>query len=279
MSPISPGLKFRHALREEHPLQIVGVVNAYVAMMAKREGYKALYLSGAGVANVAFGVPDIGITTLDNVCEETRRITAAVDTPLLVDIDTGWCAVAEAVRAIERAGAAAVHIEDQVEDKRCGHLEGKRLVSTEEMCARIKAAIAAKEDPAFVVMARTDALGVEGMEATLKRVAAYRDAGADMLFAEAVTELSQYEQIRAVARMPILANITEFGKTPLFTTAELAEHHVDMVLYPLSAARAMSRAAEAVLREIRSKGTQKGVVNDMQTRQELYDILGYDTLN
>ncbi len=272
----SSGWKFREALKEERPLQIIGVSNAYVAMMAARAGYKALYLSGAGIANYAFGLPDSGITTLKDVCEESRRVTAAINLPVLVDIDTGWGDAGETVRQLEAVGVAAVQIEDQVEDKRCGHLDGKRLVSVEEMCERIKAAVGAKKDPFFVVMARTDALAVEGMEATLERVVAYCAAGAEMIFVEAVTELAQYSTIKAAAHVPILANITEFGKTPMFTTNQLAEHGVEMVLYPLSVVRTMNKAAENALREIREKGTQEGIVKDMQTRQQLYDVLEYE---
>lgn len=276
---LSPGQKFREAMRLEKPLQIVGTVNAYVAMMAKRLGYRAIYLSGAGVANASYGMPDLALTTLDNVLEDASRITSAVDTPLLVDIDTGWgneLVIARAIKALCRAGVAAVHIEDQEFDKRCGHRPGKKIVSTKEMVARIKAVVAAKPDPAFVVIARSDALANEGFEATMERAIAYRNAGADMFFPEAMQTLEQYKLIRKAIEIPILANITEFGKTPLFTLQELASADVDLALYPLTVTRAMNYAAVHVMEELREKGTQRGLINKMQTRDELYQILDYN---
>ena len=277
-SPASPGARFRAALREEKPLQLPGVINAYVAMLAKRCGYRALYLSGAGVANSSFGLPDLGLTTLDNVAEDVRRVTGAVDLPLLVDADTGFGPahmIARAVREIHRAGAAGIHIEDQAAAKRCGHRPGKAIVAREEMLDRLKAAVDAKPDADFVVMARTDALAREGLPAAVERAAAYAAAGADMLFPEALDSLDQYRAFRSAVDIPILANITEFGMTPLFTVEELAGAGVDIVLYPLSANRLMNRAAEEALRTIRRDGTQKALVDRMQTRKELYDVLGY----
>ncbi|MDP1835116.1 MAG: methylisocitrate lyase [Chlamydiales bacterium] len=275
---MSAGQKLRDALLLEKPLQVVGCINAYVAMMAKKAGYRALYLSGAGVANSCFGLPDLGLTSLDNVLEEVRRICSAVDLPLLVDADTGWGAelmIARTVRQMIAAGAAGIHIEDQVFDKRCGHRPNKRIVDITEMVARISAAVDAKSDPAFVVMARTDAVAVEGLDKALTRAVQLEQAGADMLFPEALTTLEEYKAFRSAVSIPILANITEFGQTPLFTTEELKSAGVDIVLYPLSAARAMYRAAEHVLHEIRSKGTQKDAIDTMQTRDELYQYLDY----
>ena len=277
----SAGDLFRRAMTEERPLQIVGTPNALVAMMAERTGYRAIYLSGAGVANLSFGLPDLGVTTLDNVLEDARRITGAVGVPLLVDVDTGFGAelmIGRTVREMIRAGAAAIHIEDQVSDKRCGHRPGKALVSRQEMADRIKAAVDARTDPGFVVMARTDAVGVEGMESALERAAAYARAGADALFPEALGTLEQYRAFRNASGLPVLANLTEFGLTPAFPLAELAAAGVDMALYPLSAARAMNRAALRVLSEIRERGTQAGMVAEMQTRKELYELLGYEEL-
>jgi methylisocitrate lyase len=268
-------------MTEEKPLQIVGTPNALVAMMAERTGYRAIYLSGAGVANLSFGLPDLGVTTLDNVLEDARRITGAVGVPLLVDVDTGFGAelmIGRTVREMIRAGAAAIHMEDQVSDKRCGHRPGKALVSRQEMADRIKAAVDARTDPGFVVMARTDAVGVEGMESALERAAAYARAGADALFPEALGTLEQYRAFRKASGLPVLANLTEFGLTPAFPLAELAAAGVDMALYPLSAARAMNRAALRVLSEIRERGTQAGMVAEMQTRKELYELLGYEEL-
>jgi len=274
----SPGKLFRDAIQQEKPLQIIGTINAYIALMAKKNGYNALYLSGAGVANASYGLPDLGMTTLDNVLEDARRIIEATDMPLLVDIDTGWgdsLMVKRVVQRMCKAGVAAVHIEDQVFAKRCGHRDGKVLVSTEEMCDRIKAAVDGKLDPDFVVMARTDAIGSDGFTSALKRCIAYRDAGADMLFVEAAEDVEQYREIKEKVDLPILANMTEFGKSPLLTTHELGEAGVDMVLYPLSAMRAMNLAALNVLKSIREHGTQKDVIDIMQSREELYEFLDY----
>lgn len=278
MSLSSPGARFRAALQTEKPLQIAGVINAYAARLAQLAGFKALYLSGGGVAAASLGVPDLGISTLEDVLVDARRITDVTDLPLLVDVDTGFGSafnIARTVRSLIKTGAAALHIEDQVQAKRCGHRPGKALVSQDEMVDRIKACVDARSDPAFAIMARTDALAVEGLPAALERAAAYAAAGADMLFAEAVTEPGMYREFARAAGVPVLANMTEFGKTPLLTAAELAGYGVDMVLYPLSAFRAMSAAALEVYRAIRTEGTQAGVVNRMQTRSELYDILGY----
>lgn len=274
----SPGYRFRKALEEEKPLQIVGTINAYAAILAKNSGFRAIYLSGAGIANADFGLPDIGLTSLNDVAEETRRITGAVDTPLLVDIDTGWGnekMIARAIRTIEQAGAAAVHIEDQTFEKRCGHLSGKSVVPKNEMISRLKAAIDAKKDPHFVIMARTDAYDIEGFEKTLDRCLAYEEAGADMLFLEALPSLAEYQRFTTALHCPLLANITEFGKTPLFTKNDLASVGISMILYPLSAWRAMNLAALEVYSEIRTKGTQKEILDKMQTREELYGFLDY----
>ncbi len=275
---ITPGGRLRAALGEERPLQVVGTINAYAAMLAERAGFRALYLSGAGVANASFGLPDLGMTTLTDVVEEVRRITGASRLPLLVDVDTGWghaFMIARTVREMIRAGAAGVHIEDQVAAKRCGHRPGKALVPTAEMVDRIKVAVDARTDPAFVIMARTDAVAVEGLDAAVERACRYREAGADMLFPEALTELAAYRRFAGTVGIPVLANMTEFGVTPLFTREELGEAGVSLVLYPLSAFRAMAAAAQRVYRAIREEGTQAGVVEQMQTRAELYDILGY----
>ncbi len=275
----SAGDRFREALGQEKPLQIAGTPNALVAMMAQRVGFRAIYLSGAGVANLSFGLPDLGVTTLDNVLEDARRITGAVPVPLLVDVDTGFGAelmIARMVREMIRAGVAAIHMEDQVADKRCGHRPGKALVSPEEMEARIKAAVDARTDPGFVVMARTDAVAVEGMDRALDRAAAYAAAGADMIFAEALTGIEEYSAFKKAVGVPVLANLTEFGVTPAFTLPQLARAGVDMALYPLSAARAMNRAAMNVLTAIREKGTQEEMTPQMMTRAELYDLLGYE---
>ena len=272
----TPGSKFRRALDAEHPLQIVGATNAYHALMAQQAGFKALYLSGAGVSNASFGVPDLAITTMNDVVDDARRITARVDLPLLVDIDTGWGGafnIARTVRAMERAGVAAAHIEDQVAQKRCGHRPGKELVSKEEMGDRVKAAIDARSD--LIIMARTDALAGEGLDGVIERCIHYVECGADMIFAEAMTEISHYQKIKAAVKVPVLANLTEFGKTDYYTTAQLAKVDVDMVLYPLSAFRAASRAAENVYATIRRDGTQKASVDTMQTRDELYKVLDY----
>lgn len=273
----SPGAKLRQAVADEHPLQVVGAINAYHAMMAERIGYRALYLSGGGVAAASYGLPDLGMTSLPEVLEDVHRITDATGRPLLVDADTGWGGafnIARTVRQLIRAGAAGCHIEDQVAAKRCGHRPGKAIVAKEEMVDRIKAAVDARTDD-FVVMARTDALAVDGMDAAIERAVACVEAGADMLFPEAMTELEQYRRFAGAVDVPVLANITEFGATPLFTTTELAEAGVALVLYPLSAFRAMNQAALNVYQAIRRDGTQAAVVSQMQTREELYGFLRY----
>lgn len=275
---MTPGLKFRTAIEKEKPLQVIGTINAYVALMAERVGFHALYLSGAGVANSGFGWPDVGITTLDNVLEEARRITGAVELPLLVDVDTGWGGpfmLTRTVKSMIRSGVAAIHIEDQAFEKRCGHLPGKHLVSSDDMVNRLKAAVDARSDPGFVIMARTDAFAVEGLKGVIERGIAYRDAGADMLFAEAIDSLEHYRMIRKAVGIPLLANMTEFGVSPLSTKEELGKAGVDMVLYPLSVNRTMNFAALNALKAIREKGTQKELLKEMQTRQELYDYLNY----
>ncbi|CAN1534041.1 PrpB PEP phosphonomutase and related enzymes [Methylophilaceae bacterium] len=274
----SAGARFRAALKAEKPLQIIGAINAYHAMLATQTGFKALYLSGGGVAAGSLGLPDLGISTLEDVLIDVRRITDAVDTPLLVDIDTGWGGafnIARSVKSIAKAGAAAVHIEDQVSAKRCGHRPNKAIVSLEEMVDRVKAAVDAKPDADFVVMARTDALAVEGLQSAIDRACACVEAGADMIFPEAMTELSMYKQFAAAVKVPVLANITEFGSTPLFTVDELRTADVSMVLYPLSAFRAMNQAALKVYQAMRKDGTQQNVIGLMQSRAELYDYLGY----
>jgi len=274
----SPGARFRAALAAERPLQIAGTINAYSALLAQRAGFRALYLSGAGVANASYGLPDLGMTSLDDVLVDARRITSRVDLPLLVDIDTGWghaFNIARTVRELARAGVAAVHIEDQVAAKRCGHRPGKELVATDEMCDRIRAAADAKTDPDFVLLARTDAAASEGVPAAIARAQAYLAAGADMIFAEALTTLDDYRQFTAAVKSPVLANLTEFGKTPLFTVADMRTAGVAMVLYPLSAFRAASAAAANVYQTIRRDGTQQAAVPTMQTRAELYDVLDY----
>lgn len=273
-----PGSIFREALAQERPLQLIGVINAYAAVMAEAAGFRAIYLSGSGVATASYGLPDLGMTTLDNVAEDVRRITAASRLPLLVDADTGWGAafmIARSVRELSKAGAAGMHIEDQVQAKRCGHRPGKQVVPTDEMCDRVKAAADAKPCDDFVIMARTDAIASEGVDAGIERAIAYRDAGADMIFAEAVTELADYRRFKDAVGIPVLANLTEFGKTPLFTLDEIGSAGVDIALYPLSAFRAMNLAAERVFKEIRGQGTQRGVVDSMQTRDELYEYLDY----
>ena len=276
---MSPGSKFREALRQERPLQIIGSICANHALMAKRVGYRAIYLSGGGVAAGSLGMPDLGISNLDDVLTDIRRISDVCDLPLLVDVDTGFGAsafnVARTTRSLIKFGAAAMHIEDQVGAKRCGHRPGKELVSTEEMADRIKAAVDARGDGQFVVMARTDALASEGLERALERTRAYVDAGADMIFPEAITELAMYRKFAAAVKVPVLANITEFGRTPLFTVDELRSADVAMVLYPLTAFRAMNKAALKVYETVRRAGTQKPVLAEMQTREELYDIIGY----
>lgn len=275
---MTPGTQFRNALTKENPLQIVGTINAYSALLAERSDFQAIYLSGAGVANASFGLPDLAITTLNDVLEDARRITSAVNLPLLVDIDTGFGSafnIARTIKEMIKIGVAAVHIEDQVQAKRCGHRPGKAIVSTAEMVDRIKAAVDAKTDPSFVIMARTDALASEGLDATIERIMRYVDAGADMIFFEGVRELSQYSALTKICSVPILANITEFGMTPLFTKEELADAGISLILYPLSAFRAMSFAALNVYETIRTQGTQKHVLDQMQTREELYDVLNY----
>ena len=275
---MSAGRRFREAVEQEQPLQIPGTINAFSALLAEEASFRAIHLSGAGVANASFGLPDLAMTTLNDVCEDIRRITYATELPLLVDADTGWGGafmIGRTISEMTRAGAAGCHIEDQVGVKRCGHRPGKALVETAEMVDRIKAAVDGRGDESFVIMARTDAHAVEGQSAALERSAAYVEAGADMIFAEALTTLDEYRQFTAAIRVPVLANLTEFGRTPMFTTKELADVGVRMVLYPLSAFRAMSRAAEAVYQTLRQAGTQANVIDRMQTRDELYDVLGY----
>ncbi|MDO6442546.1 methylisocitrate lyase [Marinobacter sp. 2_MG-2023] len=278
-SKLSPGARFRKALNDNKPLQIVGTINAYAAMMAEKVGHQAIYLSGGGVANASYGLPDLGMTSMNDVVEDVRRITAATDLPLLVDIDTGWGGafnISRTIKEMERAGAAAVHIEDQVAQKRCGHRPNKEIVSKEEMVDRIKAAADAREDKDFFIMARTDAFQKEGLEAAIDRAKACIEAGADGIFAEAVTELEHYKAFsEALGDVPLLANITEFGATPLYNRKELGESGASMVLYPLSAFRAMNKAAVTVYENILEKGDQKDVVDLMQTRMELYDYLNY----
>ncbi len=275
----SPGARFRAAVAEEHPLQIVGTINANHALLAERAGFKAIYVSGGGVAAGSLGLPDLGISTLDDVLTDVRRITDVCGLPLLVDVDTGFGPsafnIARTVKALTKAGAGAMHIEDQVGAKRCGHRPGKAIVSREEMVDRVKAAVDARTDASFVVMARTDALAVEGLQAAIDRAVACVEAGADMIFPEAMTEPGMYRQFVEAVKVPVLANITEFGSTPLFTVDELRSVGVSLVLYPLSAFRAMNRAAENVYRTIRRDGTQQAVVGTMQTRSELYESIGY----
>lgn len=270
--------RFWQALETERPLQVVGTVNAYAALLAERAGFRAIYLSGAGVANYSYGLPDLGLTTLDNVCEDIRRITYISDLPLLVDADTGWGSafmIGRTVREMSRAGAAGCHMEDQVAVKRCGHRPGKALVEAEEMADRIKAAVDGRRDDDFVVMARTDAHAVEGQNAAIDRAAAYVAAGADMIFAEALTTLDEYREFTRAINAPVLANLTEFGKTPLFTVDELGDAGVRIALYPLGATRAAASAAQHVYQTIREAGTQKAALDTMQTRDDLYEVLGY----
>ena len=274
----TPGKNLRKAIQTESPLQVVGVTNPYHGVMAKSAGFMALYLSGSGVATASYGLPDLGMTTLDNVLEDVRRVATAVDLPLLVDIDTGWGGafmIARAMKQMARAGAAGVHIEDQVQDKRCGHRPGKQIVSTAEMQDRLKAAADAKEYKDFVLMARTDAIASEGIDAAVERAVAYVESGADMVFAEAVTELIDYKKFREATGVPILANLTEFGQTQAFTLDELASVGVDIALYPLTAFRAANKAAENALRILRTKGTQSEIIGELQTRDELYDYIDY----
>lgn len=275
---MSPGKRFRQAVATHRPLQVVGTINAYCAMMAEQVGHQAIYLSGGGIANASYGLPDLGITTLNDVLEDVRRITAASTLPLLVDIDTGFGGafnIARTIKEMERAGAGAVHLEDQVAQKRCGHRPNKAIVSLGEMVDRVKAAVDARTDDNFVIMARTDALAVEGMDAAIARAIACVEAGADMIFPEAINTLEQYRQFAEAVKVPILANITEFGQTPLFSTDELAECGVSMVLYPLSAFRAMNQAALNVYQHLLQDGHQRQVVDSMQTREQLYHYLGY----
>ncbi|MDO9478058.1 MAG: methylisocitrate lyase [Pseudohongiella sp.] len=275
----TPGQRFRDAVAEEHPLQVIGAINANHALLAKRAGFKAIYLSGGGVAAGSLGLPDLGISGLDDVLIDVRRITDVCDLPLLVDVDTGFGAsafnVARTVKSMIKFGAAAMHIEDQVGAKRCGHRPNKEIVTQQEMVDRIKAAVDARTDSSFVIMARTDALAVEGLNAALDRAAACIEAGADMIFPEAITELDMYRIFTDRLKVPVLANITEFGATPLYTTEELASVNISLVLYPLSAFRAMNKAAENVYNAIRRDGTQKNVIDTMQTRAELYDRIDY----
>jgi len=275
------GNRFREAIQRENPLQIVGVINAYTALLAEREGFQALYLSGAGMANACFGLPDLGVTTLTEVAEEVRRITSATSLPVLVDADTGWgspLTIERTVREFIRAGAAGMHLEDQIDTKRCGHRAGKQLVSTAEMGTRLQAAVQARGEDPFVLMARTDATAVEGLEPAIARALAYVEHGADMIFAEALTTLAEYQRFTSAMNVPVLANITEFGRTPLFTVNELRAAGVRLVLYPLSAFRAMSAAAIRTYATIRKAGTQQELIADMQTRQDLYAVLDYEAL-
>jgi len=276
---MSAGKRFREALAQEKPLQIIGTINANHALMAKRVGYRAIYLSGGGVAAGSLGMPDLGISNLDDVLTDIRRITDVCDLPLLVDVDTGFGAsafnVARTTRSLVKFGAAAMHIEDQVGAKRCGHRPGKELVAPDEMADRIKAAVDARTDPGFVVMARTDALANEGLDSAVSRAISYVEAGADMIFPEAIPSIEMYRKFADAVKVPILANITEFGKSPLFTVDELRSANVAMILYPLTAFRAMNKAALKAYEEVRKKGTQKGIIGEMQTREELYDIINY----
>lgn len=278
LSNSSAGTRFRAALKAETPLQIAGTINAYCALLAERTGFRAIYLSGAGVANASFGLPDLGMTTLNDVCEDVRRIASITDLPLLVDADTGfgsYLGISRCIQQLIKAGAAGCHIEDQVQAKRCGHRPNKTIVSKEDMVDRIKEAVDARTDESFVIMARTDALAVEGLESAIERACAYVDAGADMIFPEAMTALSQYKQFAEAVGVPVLANITEFGKTDLFSVDELKDVGVSLVLYPLSAFRAMSKAALDVYQAIKGDGSQRSVVSQMQTRNELYEVLNY----
>ena len=276
----SQGARFRAAIKAESPLQVMGAITAYAGLMAKRTGYKALYLSGGGVAANSLGVPDLGISTMEDVLTDARRIVDATDMPLLVDIDTGWGGafnISRTIRNFERIGVAAVHIEDQVGQKRCGHRPGKEVVTTQEMVDRVKSAVDARNDPEFVIMARTDAAAVEGLDAAIERAVAYVEAGADMVFPEAMTSLDDYRKVKAAVSVPILANLTEFGSTPFYTTAELREEGVDIALYCCGAYRSMNKAALHFYETVRRDGTQKHIIDTLQTRAELYDFLGYHT--
>lgn len=278
MSKLTAGAKFRLAVQQEHPLQVIGAINAYHARLATSVGYKALYISGGGVAAGSLGIPDLGISTMEDVLTDVERITNVTELPVLVDIDTGFGGafnIARTIKAMIKAGAGAVHIEDQVQAKRCGHRPNKAIVSQAEMVDRVKAAVDAKTDDSFVIMARTDALAVEGLQSAIDRACACVEAGADMIFPEAMTELSMYKKFANAVKVPVLANITEFGSTPLFTTQELAANDVSLVLYPLSAFRAMNQAALKVYEAVRKDGTQKNVVDLMQTRNDLYQYLDY----
>ena len=278
MTQESAGARFRAALAEESPLQVMGAITAYAGLMAKRVGYKALYLSGGGVAANSLGVPDLGISTMEDVLTDARRIVDATQLPLLVDIDTGWGGafnIARTIRSFERVGVAAVHMEDQVGQKRCGHRPGKEVVPRDEMVDRVKAAVDARTDPGFVVMARTDAAAVEGIDAAIERACAYVEAGADMVFPEAMKTLDDYRRFKAAVKVPILANLTEFGSTPFFTTGELRDAGVDIALYCCGAYRAMNKAALHFYDTVRREGTQKNIIDSLQTRSELYDFLGY----
>ena len=272
------GLRFRKALNQNKPLQIVGTINAYTALMATKVGHQAIYISGGACANASYGLPDLGMTSMNDVLEDARRITAVVDTPLLIDIDTGWGGsfnIARTIKESIRAGVAAVHMEDQVSQKRCGHRPNKEVVSTDEMVDRIKAAVDARTDNDFFIMARTDSYAIEGLQASIDRAGAYMEAGADGIFAEAMATLEEYKAYDEQIGAPLLANMTEFGMSPLFDKQELAEHGVNMVLYPLTATRAMNKAAEMVYQDVLEKGHQKDMVEHMQTRMELYDYLNY----
>lgn len=278
MSTNSAGRRFREAVDAERPLQVMGAITAYAGLMAKRTGFKALYLSGGGVAANSLGVPDLGISTMEDVLTDARRVVDATRMPLLVDIDTGWGGafnIARTIRSFERVGVAAVHMEDQVGQKRCGHRPGKEVVSKQEMVDRVKAAVDARDDRAFVIMARTDAAAVEGLDAAIDRALAYVEAGADMIFPEAMTSLDDYRRFKAAVRVPILANLTEFGSTPFFTTDELRDAGVDIALYCCGAYRAMNKAALNFYETVRREGTQKRIIDTLQTRAELYDVLGY----
>lgn len=278
MTQTTPGQRFRQALKDNSPLQIMGTINAYTALMATQIGHQAIYISGGACANASYGLPDLGMTSMNDVLEDARRITAVVDTPLMIDIDTGWGGAFNIARTIKesiRSGVAAVHIEDQVASKRCGHRPNKEIVSTSEMVDRIKAAVDAKTDDSFFIMARTDSYAGEGLQSAVDRAGAYVEAGADGIFAEAMATLEEYTAYDSAVDAPLLANMTEFGMTPLFDTKELAAHGVDMVLYPLTAVRAMNKAAEMVYRDVLEKGHQRDVVDAMQTRMELYDYLNY----
>jgi methylisocitrate lyase len=274
----TPGNQFRQAVHQERPLQVVGAINAIAALLAQKNGFKAIYLSGAGVANAAFGLPDLGLTSLSEVCEEVRRITAACSLPLLVDIDTGWgsaLGIERTIQQLTRAGAAAVHLEDQVSEKRCGHRPGKQLVSCDEMCDRVRTACSARTDSSLVVMARTDAIAVEGLDSAIARAQRYVEVGADMIFAEALQSPQQMKTFTAAIDVPVLANMTEFGQTPLLNVDQLRECGISLALYPLSAFRAMCQAANTVYATIRREGSQQSTVGSMQTRQELYELLDY----